>query len=89
MDIDSITMRQAIVTKYLGPTNHKGARVKASAQAGSVTIPWDHALDVEANHTAAARYYLDKHNWSDEIVGGAMPDDTGYCFVIVPNKGGK
>ena len=45
---------QAIVTKYLGPTNNRCARVKATAQAGSVTISWDCALDVDANHDAAA-----------------------------------
>lgn len=33
---------QAIETKYLGPTNTKGARIKASAEAGSVTIPFEY-----------------------------------------------
>jgi ribosome-binding protein aMBF1 (putative translation factor) len=32
-------MRQAIKTKYLGPSNVRGARVKASSDAGSVTLP--------------------------------------------------
>lgn len=31
-------MKQAIVTKFLGPTNYRGSRVKATCQAGSVTI---------------------------------------------------
>jgi hypothetical protein len=30
-------MRQAITTKYIGPTNNHGARIKAQASAGSVT----------------------------------------------------
>ena len=38
-------MRQAIVTKYLGPTDFLGARVKASAQAGSVVVFWKGALE--------------------------------------------
>lgn len=31
-------MRQAISTKYIGPTNYRSARVKASCEAGSVTV---------------------------------------------------
>lgn len=76
-------MRQAIETKYFGPTNHRGARVKASAQAGSVTIPWDDALDVVANHAAAARALIRKYDWQEhgKWFGGANVDGTGYTFV--------
>ena len=45
---------QAIHTRYMGPTNTKGGRIKATAWAGSVTVPYDHALNVEDNHRAAA-----------------------------------
>ena len=48
-------MRQSIKTKYLGPSNVRGARVKASSDAGSVTLPWNHALGIEDNHAAALR----------------------------------
>ena len=48
-------MRQAIVTKYIGPTTSRGSRVKAAAYAGSITVPWDHALSPEGNHTEAAK----------------------------------
>ena len=35
----------AILTKYLGPTDHKGARIKAWSVGGrSVTIPYPHEL---------------------------------------------
>ena len=36
---------QAIETKYFGPSNVKGSRIKATAQAGSVTVGYDHALN--------------------------------------------
>jgi hypothetical protein len=42
---------QAIITKYLSATNHRGARVKASAQAGSLTVGWDDGLDVEGEES--------------------------------------
>lgn len=78
-------MMQAIVTKYHGPTNHRGARVTARAQAGRVTIPWSHELDIDENHRKAATVLAFKFGWSDhsDLVGGALPDDTGYCFVMV------
>jgi hypothetical protein len=85
-------MRQAIVTKYLGPTNFRGARVKASAQAGNIVIPWDDALDMDENHAAAAHKFANGRDWLaySTLVGGALPDGTGYCFVLVStHKGGK
>jgi len=84
-------MRQAIVTKYLCPTNHKCARIKAYADAGAVTISWDHALNVEDNHYAAAKSLADKYGWLDApynqyLVGGGMPQNSDYafCYVMVP-----
>lgn len=74
-------MRQAIVTKYLGPTNHRGSRVKATAQAGSITVSWDHALSVEDNHKAAARALVTRWGWDGDWHGGATPDGGGYVFV--------
>lgn len=81
-------MRQAIVTKYLGPTDHRGSRVLVKAQAGKLTIPWDDGLDVYENHLKAATAFAWKYGWlaSGEIHGGALPSGTGYCFVIVPRK---
>lgn len=78
-------MRQAITTKWLGPTNHMGSRVKAYAQAGSVTVHWDYALGVDANHDAAARALAAKFDWLDKdwlMVGGALPDGTGNVYVF-------
>jgi len=85
-------MRQAIVTKYLGPTDYRGSRVKATAQAGSMTVPWDHALDPAENHRAAA-FALAKRlgwardpSWRTDWHGGALPNDTGYAFVCAEDK---
>lgn len=52
----------AIITKFLGPSNTRGARVKATMPSGkSVTISWDHAKDSDGNHAAAAAAALQKH----------------------------
>lgn len=44
---------QAIITKYLNPTNTRGSRYKASCEAMSVTVSADDALSLECNHVAA------------------------------------
>lgn len=83
-------VRQAIVTKYLGATNFRGSRVKATAYAGSVTVSWDDALDVQENHAKAAQALAAKWGWDEhaDFAGGSLPDDRGYAFVAIP-RGGK
>lgn len=75
-------MRQAIVTRFLGPTNHRGARVKATADAGTVTVSWDYALGISENHERAAFALADKLGWTGNWVGGGLPG-KGYAFVSV------
>lgn len=72
---------QAIITKYLSPTNSNGARVRARCQARSLTLHWDHSLGQEANHHAAARALAADLHWTGEWVSGGLPDGTGYCYV--------
>ena len=49
-----------IETKYLGPTNTRGSRVKAKVIAGrfrgkSKTVPWRSELDMVDNHSETAK----------------------------------
>jgi len=74
---------QAIETKYLGATNTKGARIKATAWAGSVTLPYDHALSAEKNHKKAAFALLLKLRWNGTYAQGANVKGDGYHFVNV------
>jgi hypothetical protein len=75
-------MRQAIVTAFLAPTNHRPARVKAMADAGSITLSWDHALGVEDNHRAAASALAERFGWAAVMVGGSLPG-SGFAFVSI------
>lgn len=81
---------QAITTKFLPCTNNRESRVKAECEAGSIVVGWDHALNVDANHEAAAKRLVEKLGWSHpnygELIGGAMKRG-GYCFVF--SKGWK
>lgn len=76
---------QAIQTKYLGPTNTKGSRIKATCAAGSVTISYPYDLSGMDCHAAAAKALVDKMGWNDAhyggLLGGQLADGT-YVFVF-------
>ena len=74
-------MRQAIITKYLGPTNTRGARVVAKCQAGYIIMSWYCDLDVDENHNVAAKALATKLGWVGRWVGGGLPTGTGNCYV--------
>ena len=74
-------VRQAVSTRYRGPTNTRGSRIIAQAEAGRMSFPYDHALDLYANHAAAAAAFAERWGWDGEYVGGGTQD--GYCFVRV------
>ena len=56
-----------IRTKFLGPTNFKGSRLKATTPSGKhITISWDYALNIDGNHRAAARACIEAHGEADD-----------------------
>lgn len=78
--------RQAIKTKYLGPTNSKGSRIKATAYSGSITIPWDYSLNSDGNHDEAAKALCKKFDWDTEcLISGGAHDETGNFYVCLDN----
>lgn len=54
---------QAILTKYHGPTGYRGSRISAQANSGRIYLPYDHALNIDGNHLAAATAYANKLGW--------------------------
>lgn len=80
-------MFQAITTKYLGPTNVRGSRVKAACDAGSITLDWNDALHRDQNHSAAAKALAERYKWNGFYVGGSISHLGGaYAFVNVTHK---
>lgn len=92
--------RVAIATKYLPPTNTRGARIAVWRADGpyrddpdSIRVSWDHAEDIGENHRAAIAEYLERkrssgNDWTTGghwITGGT---DTGQTAVFVPFPGG-
>jgi len=90
---------QAIVTKYLGATNTRGSRIKATCEAGSLTVPFDYSGSDYERHKGAcdalrlklAKSIAKRHNgedykksgWLKPMVGGGLPGGYGYAFVFI------
>lgn len=85
---------QAIITKYISPTNTKSSRIKAECGRGSITIPFDHSGDIESAHVSAAsalcakfvsedvkRYGSQKTTWQLPRHVGCLPSGE-YAHVF-------
>jgi len=78
-----------IRTAYIGPTNHRPSRVSATHQRDNartyrVMLPWDHALNSEANHQAAAQALLARF-WPDSelVIVGRGHDASRFYWLTV------
>jgi hypothetical protein len=77
--------RQAIVTKYFGPTERLGSRVRVKCNARLKFIPWLSEFDSYENHARAAYAVAKDLGWlnrGERLIGGGLPSEDGYCFVI-------
>lgn len=76
--LPEIDTMQAIQTKFLGPTNSRGDRVKATCAAGTITVSWEFGLGQEENHIEAAKALIAKLGWQEhgEIVTGTLADGS-------------
>jgi hypothetical protein len=81
---------QAIITKWLCPTDTKGSRIKVKCQAKTMIVLWNDGLGVEENHKAAARILIEKLGWNQDCYSkwyaGALPDGSGYAIVFSTEK---
>ena len=81
---------QAIITKYIGPSNSRGSRIKATIHNNfynkieSLTIAFDSTMSDRDNHAAAAmklvRQIMDLDSGNDWQCG-ELPNGQ-YCFVM-------
>ena len=82
---------QAIQSKFLPATDHKGSRIKATCERGSITIPYPHELSGEFVHRLAVtklvwkfleedyaknRTAPESNPWSRDFSSGTLPDGT-------------
>jgi hypothetical protein len=77
-------MCQAIRTRYLGPTDTKGARVVAETAGGLRLVwAWDYVLDAQRNHEHAVFALVRKLDWGPDTAWciGSLSD--GYVAVDI------
>ena len=77
---------QSITVKYLGPTNTKGSRFKATHTGGasSVTRPYDHALSFAENEWQTAKALILELGWHENVtewVRGSVGKEGDTAFV--------
>jgi hypothetical protein len=78
---------QAIQTRYIGPTNTRGSRIKAWCAAGSLTIPYPYEVNSgQPCHRKAAEALREKLGWNkphygEEMLGGCLPNGD-YVFIF-------
>ncbi len=75
---------QAITVRYIGPTDHRWIRYKASCPAGTITLVQDDNLDPEQNYIRAARALITKLEWFHDETRG---DTYGRWFFGVTGNG--
>ena len=72
---------QTITTKFLQPTGHTGARIKATSSSGiSMTRNYEHGMSTEENHEEVAMALAERLEWDYDFAIG----DTATGFVFVP-----
>jgi hypothetical protein len=84
---------KAITTKYIPATNTKPARIKAKAE-GVAAITYSYGklegmlpgTNTDDTYKKAAELYIAANGWSGDLIGGGLPDQSGYCFVFSPAR---
>jgi len=83
----TILMGPVIITRYLGPTNCRGSRVVAThkrdnGQTWRKVLGWDHALNSEENHQAAAEALLAAWPYETSLrISGRGHDANAYYWM--------
>jgi hypothetical protein len=79
---------KAITTKFHGATNTKGSRITATdADGNRISVSFDHALDSEHNHDAAAIALCRKMGWTGHnLMRGGVKDGNVYVFDAHSNR---
>ena len=73
-------MKLQIKTTYIGPTDTKGSKIRASFNGKSLTIPYDYSLNSYELHFKAARLFAEKHGF---ILGDEDSHEKGWNFAIL------
>ena len=76
-------MCQAIIVKYIGPTNTRETRLRASYAGGSIIVDWNYDVSYERNYANAARVLAIRLKWCGRYAHGTIPDGR-HVFLMMP-----
>ncbi len=90
---------QAIITKYVPATNYKPSRMQAKCERGSLTVSYEHGLNIDENHRTVcdalcAKFTAEdqkkygttnERSWSRPKAGGTIPDGR-HVFCFIPQR---
>lgn len=74
---------QAITTRYLSPSNFRGARIVAECEASRRVFDWAHNVGTDENHELAATRLAKELGWV-----GPVTAPTKYTLAHGTAKGG-
>ena len=83
-----------ITSKYIGPTNHRGSRYKATIDRGGdfkyqATVSYNYALDAEGNAVESIRALIDKAGLNEFGIWDTFIVAYGnYEYVAIPSGRG-
>jgi hypothetical protein len=83
-----ISCSRGIETRYVGPTNTRGSRIKAIDGDRSVTIPYDYELSDAELHFKAVLALMKKYDmsWGNNWGYTCLEKGRGFIFFIVRNE---
>lgn len=86
-------MKKAITTAYLGYTEYKPSRVKATAtkargdlKAHALTLSYEQGESAARNHATAAKQLVEKLGWHGVYIAGGLPDEKQNVYVALPGS---
>jgi len=80
---------KAIQTRYLAPTNTRGARVRAWDAVdvqNSITLPWNYSKDTDDNHDFAVFKLCEKMAWKGKLARGSLANDGNVYVWVEPQS---
>ena len=77
---------QAIITKYIGPTNSRGARIKAECARGKIFFSYPYELSGEAVHRAAVYELVHRFTEEDAKQCGAPKHRNPWLRAFVTGQ---
>lgn len=75
---------RAITVTYIGPSNRRPARLRASCGEAITFVTYDHELNVTMNYIETAMAHMTKMGWEGVLLGGYTKN--GAVFVIREDK---